>query len=154
MHFNRGDLAAIAAGGVAGASLRWLVTRETGTDGGWFAYSPGTSFGVELTFPWQTLLVNVLGCLALGALTVLLVRAQPARPRLLLASATGFCGSLTTFSTFAVDVAERLRSYERGQGMAYLLASVLAGALAFWLGRLVMQRIVTSPGDVTIGGAP
>lgn len=176
--YDRLTLAAIAVGGVLGASLRWLITRPgSGIAGGWFVYAPNGSFttGTDITgfepvepaatlgtrFPVGTLLVNLLGCLLLGALTVSLARRTVAAPgtatlatshvrrrRLLVGAATGFCGSLTTFSTFATDVASMLRDelgFGRSYGGAtlYLLFSLVGGAVAFWVGRTLI-RLVTS----------
>lgn len=173
--YSPGDLAAIAVGGVGGASLRWFVSRQSASSGGgWFEYAPNASVGattgtlVELTFPSQTLLVNVLGCLLLGALTFLLTQSLPISRRLLIGAATGFCGSLTTFSTFTVEVAERLRGLpastpsaavdtlaygpEVGLAGTYLAISLVGGGLAFWIGRALANRLVTAPGDLARGG--
>jgi fluoride exporter len=101
-------LALVAAGGVAGATVRWGVFEVSGTDG---------------SFPWWTLLVNVAGCLLIG---LLLGVPEPVR----LGLATGFCGGLTTFSTFAVDTAALLDAGDTGIAAAYVASSVVVGVLA------------------------
>lgn len=85
-----GAVGAVALGGAAGASLRFVV--ETWTVARW-----GHSW------PWGTLAVNVLGSLLLGAaLGGVLVNEMPRWASLLIA--TGFCGALTTFSSFTLQV--------------------------------------------------
>ncbi len=103
-------VAQVALGGAIGASLRYLTGVATIR-----AFGPG--------FPWGTLVVNVLGSIAMGALVVILAQKSGTRyaPFLM----TGLLGGYTTFSAFSLDV---LTIYERGQiGLAgaYVLASVL-----------------------------
>ncbi len=165
--FDRADLTAIGAGGILGASLRWLLTHDTGTgEGGWFVYAPSTEPNTGI--PVDTLIVNLLGCLVLGALTLLFARSVPLPRRLLVGAATGFCGSLTTFSTFAVEVAALLRAAptltpepagvnvriesDISNALAYVMLSLAGGALAFWLGRVATNRFVDSVRASTLGG--
>lgn len=70
-----GDLALVAAGAIPGALLRWLLP--------------------------DLLLANLLGCLVLG----LLLGVAGGRPRLLLWGGIGFCGSLTSFSSWILELA-------------------------------------------------
>jgi CrcB protein len=95
----------VGLGGFAGASLRYAV-------------------GVALPGPPSTLVVNVLGSLALGALTAAV---SDRRVRLVLA--TGLLSSFTTYSTFAVEtvalgsvwgVANVVANYALGFAAAYL----------------------------------
>lgn len=83
-------VASIMAGGAIGALARAGLERAIPTRGG--------------SWPWATFCVNLVGAFILGwATTRLAERIAPTRYwRLLLG--TGFCGALTTFSTFQVEV--------------------------------------------------
>jgi fluoride exporter len=118
---------AVALGGAAGASGRWLV---------------GSAWDHPGTWPWPTFTVNVVGCLLLGVIAARLpfVADQVALWRDGLA--TGFCGGLTTFSTFAVEAAELIRDDRAGVAAAYLTASLAAGWATFELGRRAAHRRV------------
>ena len=111
---------AVGAGGAAGATARWAV---------------GTTVGGG-AFPVATLAVNIAGCLVLGA-----VLARRGR-RSLAADVVGvgFCGGLTTFSTFAVEVAARLDDGRPAVAAAYLVASVAGGLAAFLVGAAAARR--------------
>jgi len=77
-------------------------------------------------FPWGTLVVNVMGALALGVL----VGAELGGDGYALA-ATGFLGAFTTFSTWVVD--SRLLGARLGG--ANVAVSLALGLVAVWLGR-------------------
>jgi CrcB protein len=120
-------LLAVALGAVVGAPLRYHLDR--------FVQNR-----LDSTFPWGTLLVNVLGCLVLGFLWSGSLGGDlgPTAYTLL---GTGFCGAFTTYSTFSF---ETLRLVESG---AFRAAAVNVGAslgaglgaalLGFALGRTV-----------------
>ena len=111
---RRRGLPLVAVGGAAGAFARWALLA---------AATPPQ-------FPWPTLLVNLVGC---GLLGILMGRRT--RPSTLLLVGTGLCGGLTTFSTFAVEVADLVRHDDGALGLAYLVASVVGGLAAFRGGR-------------------
>ena len=111
---GRRGLPLVAVGGAAGAVARWALLA---------AATPPQ-------FPWPTLLINLVGC---GLLGILMGRRT--RPSTLLLVGTGLCGGLTTFSTFAVEVADLLRHDDGALGLAYLAASVVGGLAAFRGGR-------------------
>jgi|GEM_PF-68802 len=70
-----------------------------------------------------TLLANVVGCAALG-----LLAHSPRPDRVSWFAATGFCGGLTTMSTFAVEV---VNSNSLVVGFVYAVVSVVLGLAAF-----------------------
>ncbi len=102
----------VAAGAAVGAPLRYLAGILL--DGRW---------------PWGTLAVNLAGSLILGWLVGLDLRGAP-----LALLGTGFCGALTTYSTFAVQVHERGRRLGSALAATTLAASLALCAVGFWLG--------------------
>lgn len=80
---------AVGAGGFVGAVLRYLVSMI-----------PLDKTGA---FPVNTLLINILGAFAIGAITALGAKTAGLDPRLTLLLKTGICGGFTTFSTFALE---------------------------------------------------
>jgi CrcB protein len=116
---------AIAAGAVIGAGLRWAVLS---------LWSTGP-------FPWPVLVVNVAGSLVLGAL--LAEEWAHPRARLLLHDfgGIGFCGSLTTFSTFSVAVVELLRDGDELVALASLVASVVGSIGGVVAGAAALHRV-------------
>jgi len=118
------DLTLVAAGAIPGALLRWQLEQlAVGSVGGLRALSS------------TPLPANMIGCLLIG-----LLLAQPPRAsRLYLWGGIGFCGSLTTFSSWMLELVHVI---EAGQPLASLLrlaVSLLGGLallqLGFSLGR-------------------
>lgn len=120
---------AVIAGGAAGAALRYLIDSWT-----------VAKWGVG--WPWGTWAVNVAGSFLIGAvLGTSLSVDMPHWVQLLLA--TGFCGALTTFSAFALQVldlsessaaaAAGLKGSFAWRGVAYAVVSLAAGMFAVWL---------------------
>ena len=78
---------------------------------------------------WGTFAVNVIACFSLGLLLALLERCGTATGVALLIG-VGFLGSLSTFSTFVVEVLNELRAGQGLLAMVLVLASLLMGLLA------------------------
>jgi fluoride exporter len=94
----------------------------------------------DSVFPWGTFAVNVAGSLLLGAV----VGAGQASPAVVAAVGTGFCGTLTTYSTFAYETVRLTEDGGGGLAALNVLASVLAGVGAATVGWAV-------GGAVTLG---
>ena len=84
------SIAAIAVGGGCGSVARFLVAREMGRLLGNF-------------LPYGTLVVNVLGSLALGWLATVFLARPEINIALRLGIAVGFLGAFTTFSAFSFE---------------------------------------------------
>lgn len=110
----------IAAGGVVGALARYLV----------FSWLAGAD---PAGFPWATLLINLSGSILLG----FLLRSFPlwgTSPDARALLTIGFCGSFTTFSTFAFETVALAQSGSYGLAAGYALGSVGLGVAGVLLG--------------------
>jgi len=87
-------------------------------------------------FPWGTFAANVTGCALLGFLAAL-----PARAGLMALGGTGFCGALTTYSTFSYETVRLAQSGARTMAALNVAASVLAGLGAAYCGMAVAQTL-------------
>ena len=86
------------------------------------------------TYPYATLLVNVIGCLAIGLLHGLAESRQVLTPEFRLLILIGFLGAFTTFSTFGYELFEMVREGERLKALLTVLLHVGLGLLAVWGG--------------------
>lgn len=114
----------VALGGAAGASVRWALITQVGTG----------------MFPWPLFAINVLGSVLLG---VLLAAEEPMSERrwwLHDVGAIGFCGGLTTFSTYAVEVVLLARDGRVLLAALYGSASVVAAIAGIALGARAVGR--------------
>lgn len=107
----------VAAGAVVGAPLRYVVDRwvQTRLDG---------------AFPWGTLVVNVAGSFVLG----LVLGSPSVGDDVVALLGTGFCGALTTYSTFSYETLRLLETGAWSRGVANVLVSMAAGLGAAALG--------------------
>jgi CrcB protein len=90
-------------------------------------------------WPWATFMVNIAGAAILAWLTTRLTETVAPtrywRPLI----GTGFCGALTTLSTFQVETIRLARDGHAGLGLAYATASIAAG-MAVAVGLTVVAR--------------
>ena len=123
---DRQEIAAIFAGGAVGSAVRMLVAQLLPAQGA--------------QFPWATFCVNAAGCLLLGYLLTRLQERLPVtayrRPLL----GTGFCGALTTFSAFQLELLQLLGRGALLLAALYCAASLAAGFIGVALGRAVVRR--------------
>src|SRR5260370_29115234 len=78
------------------------------------------------TFPWGTLVVNVSGCLIMGAVAAFAkAHGLSSESAAWLLAATGFLGSYTTVSSFALQTRALVRAGEHRSANGYVLISLL-----------------------------
>lgn len=115
------NVLAVFIGGGAGAVLRYLT--------GVFALRY-----LSFSLPFATFAVNIIGCFILGFLYALFIDKPEINNSLKLALTAGFCGGLTTFSTFSLEMFEMLGNSQILYVLIYLLLSITVGLAAVWIG--------------------
>jgi fluoride exporter len=103
----------VVLGAMVGAPLRYLVSRA-------------------FPMPWGTFAVNIAGCLVLG----ILAGAASGSPAYALLG-TGFCGALTTYSTFGYETLQLIERRDHRKAALYLGLSVVAGLAAATAGFMI-----------------
>ncbi|HEY1574413.1 MAG TPA: fluoride efflux transporter CrcB [Pseudonocardiaceae bacterium] len=116
-------LVLVFAGALVGAPLRYLTDRAM-------------QIKHDTVFPWGTLTVNVAGCLVLGGLSGAGL-SLPA-PWLALVG-TGFCGALTTYSTFSYETFRLVEQRTYFYAVVNIVVSVVAGLGAALVGYAVVH---------------
>lgn len=112
---------AVAAGSAAGGVARYLLTEAV-------------QLRTGATFPFGTLLVNIVGCFALGFITQAVLQQHDASPRLRAFLTVGLCGGFTTFSAFSLETVRLLEEGDVARASGYIGASVVLGVVALWVG--------------------
>ncbi|MCL6645690.1 MAG: fluoride efflux transporter CrcB [Dehalococcoidia bacterium] len=91
------------------------------------------------TFPWGTLVVNVLGSFVIGLFAALtgpdgrIFLGSTARQFVML----GLCGGFTTFSSFSLQTLELFHDGQWLEAIGNVIASVVLCLLAVWLGHIL-----------------
>jgi CrcB protein len=111
----------LALGAVPGALLRWQSAVQLGP---WIGGSAGSD-----------LLVNLIGSFVLG----FLAGPIPYRTNLVLLLGIGFCGCLTTFSSWMLDVVKLMRAGSLAEALLLIVLSLALGLL-FAAGGLLSSR--------------
>ena len=122
------QIMAIAIGGAVGSVLRyWLST--------WVYALAGRGF------PYGTLVVNVLGCLVMGALFVLLVERMGENTLLRAGLLIGVLGGFTTFSTFSIETFNLVEQGAWLQAVVNSVASLVLCIGATWGGVIIARQV-------------
>lgn len=115
----------VAVGGAAGSACRWAIDNQIG----------------PTAWPWALLVVNVGGSFVLGL--VIMHGATGRREQVRLVVGVGFCGGLTTFSSFAVASADLMQAQRFVDTLSFVSVSVLLAAVAMVTGMWTRSRWVT-----------
>lgn len=116
----------VAIGGAAGSVLRYLLSKIV----------QETTLS---SFPFGTMTVNILGCLALGIIYGMTSDLTVLSREVRLLLAVGFCGGLTTFSTFMNETLYLIRAEHIFSAAIYMGISATLGLLAVYAGSLITK---------------
>jgi len=93
-------------------------------------------------FPIATLIVNVVGCFAIGVLAEAIRKTFPLQEEFALLISVGFLGALTTFSTFGLETTDFLRENFFSMALLNVLANLCLGILAVFAGRYLYSLFI------------
>jgi len=121
------DIILVLVGGALGSLMRYFV-------------SIFTHYQTTSPFPYKTLIVNVIGCLLVGILTMRFQHSA-SHNSLRLLFITGFMGAFTTFSTFGYETVILYQSGHLRTAILNIFAQTLLGMLAviggLWIGNSI-----------------
>ncbi|NIM71689.1 MAG: fluoride efflux transporter CrcB [Gammaproteobacteria bacterium] len=118
----------VGIGGFLGAVFRYLTTLATQ--------------GASISFPYGTLISNVLGCFVIGIVASLAVGSTLLSSEARLFLATGVCGGYTTLSSLVYELAQLVDDGELMHASVYLAATFVGAVVAFYLGSLITTLLL------------
>lgn len=120
-------IGAIAAGGALGAVMRHLLNT-------------GISSYLGESFPWGTLVVNVIGCFIMGVLVAVFANSWSPSQDFRAFLTVGVLGGFTTFSAFSLDTMLLWTQGNMGGAFAYVMASVIFSITAVFVGSFTVWK--------------
>ena len=117
----------IAVAGGVGTSVRYLVSL-------WAGKALGS------TLPYGTLMVNLVGCFLIAAVTHAALVAEAISPTLRLTLTTGFIGGLTTYSSFNLETTQFFQTRAWYAGFLNLGVTLIGCFIAGLLGLALARR--------------
>ncbi|MFT6748410.1 MAG: CrcB protein [Flavobacterium sp.] len=116
----------VAIGGAIGSVLRLLISIIINKY-------------LSNSFPFATLLVNVLGCFLIGILVGIFDKNNVIDTSLKYLLITGFCGGFTTFSAFGLENVSLFQNQNPFYALLYIGLSVVLGLAAVWFGLFITK---------------
>lgn len=127
-------IALIALGGGIGSVARYLLAGAAQRFG---------AATLPFTFPLGTFTVNILGCLAIGALAAWFNIAQ-IREEYRFALTAGFLGGFTTFSAFGLETFQLAADGQSRLAFANVVLSCALRLCAVWIGFRLTERLLAA----------
>ncbi|MBI5079894.1 MAG: fluoride efflux transporter CrcB [Chloroflexi bacterium] len=119
----------VGAGGFIGSVARYWLSSYV------------QQISKSVSFPYGTLTVNLLGCLVIGVLAQLADSRGVFTPEARAFVFIGLLGGFTTFSSFGNETINLFRGSENLEGIANVIAHIVLGLGAVWLGRVMAAWI-------------
>ncbi|MDG2173132.1 MAG: fluoride efflux transporter CrcB [Flavobacteriaceae bacterium] len=114
-------------GGGFGSGLRYLIGKYL-----------NSSLG---GFPIGTFTVNIIGSLLIGLILGYAAKENSLSQNQVLLLATGFCGGFTTFSAFAHENFQMLKTGDIMQFSVYTIGSIVVGLIAVFIGIYIAKNL-------------
>ena len=118
----------VAAGSAIGGLLRFFITR--------------LMLSASASFPWSTVVANVLGCFLIGFFGTLTLDGSrfAVSENIRLFVMVGICGGFTTFSSFTLETLDLFRSGSWNRAFANIALSLALCLASVAAGHYLAQR--------------
>lgn len=120
------SIIAVGLGGGIGAIIRYLISI----------------IPYESKFPFHTFITNILGAIVIGFVIGLIDGEVISLKHHALFWKTGFCGGLTTFSTFSFESLKLIEEEKVFLAIIYISFSVIMCIFGVYLGRYISKLLI------------
>ena len=118
------NCAVVGIGGAIGSILRYLISL--------------IPIKESFLFPIKTFAVNIIGCFLIGCVVAFVSKNSTLNPKLVLFLKTGLCGGFTTFSTFALETEDLIKSGHTGIAAIYVFLRFVVGFFAVFYAQKII----------------
>ena len=122
----------VGIGGAAGSLLRYAIASLL--------------LHASRRVPFGTLSANLLGCFIIGILAQIASEINLLTPEARVLLVTGFCGGLTTLSSFIFEMSELLKTAQYATASGYAAATLIGAFMAFAAGALLASLMIKQAG--------